>query len=263
MKKYLLLLFIPLSFLLSFKNKGFTPPGTVQINDTLWYDQTEVSNFAYIEYVQWTGKTYGYDSQQYKKALPDTLVWRDKLSFNEPYMEYYFRHPAYKMYPVVGVNYYQANDYCKWRTERVKEFLKMAKTKKTYVFEYRLPTKEEWQSVALLGWNKKTKQLMQQGKIDSRTPYNFKIAAGDKIMIAGTVVNEGADVTRPVFAGAANEKEMYNLFGNVAEMTAQKGECVGGGWIHGVEESGYYKTKEYSGGKSWLGFRCVCVVKNP
>ncbi|MBO7593421.1 MAG: SUMF1/EgtB/PvdO family nonheme iron enzyme, partial [Salinivirgaceae bacterium] len=37
------------------------------------------------------------------------------------YVEYYFRHPAYQDYPVVGVNWLQANDYCAWRTDRVNE----------------------------------------------------------------------------------------------------------------------------------------------
>ena len=57
----------------------------------------------------------------YTKALPDTLVWRDKLGYNEPYVTQYLRHPAYRNYPVVGVSWSQANDYCNWRTDRVNE----------------------------------------------------------------------------------------------------------------------------------------------
>ena len=57
----------------------------------------------------------------YNKALPDTLVWRDKLGYNEPFVTHYLRHPAYKNYPVVGVSWIQANDYCIWRTDRVNE----------------------------------------------------------------------------------------------------------------------------------------------
>jgi formylglycine-generating enzyme len=34
--------------------------------------------------------------------LPDSLVWRSELSYNEPYVEYYFRHPTFNYYPVVG-----------------------------------------------------------------------------------------------------------------------------------------------------------------
>ncbi|MGZ4082766.1 MAG: gliding motility lipoprotein GldJ, partial [Bacteroidia bacterium] len=57
------------------------------------------------------------------KALPDTLVWREKLAYNEPYVDYYLRHPAYRDYPVVGVSWLQANDFCTWRTDRVNEFI--------------------------------------------------------------------------------------------------------------------------------------------
>ena len=52
---------------------------------------------------------------------PDTLVWRDPRAYNEPYVNYYLRHPAYRDYPVVGVSWLQANDLCKWRTDRVNE----------------------------------------------------------------------------------------------------------------------------------------------
>jgi formylglycine-generating enzyme len=54
------------------------------------------------------------------------LVWRSELSYNEPYVEYYFRHPAYNYYPVVGVSWKQAKDFCVWRTDRVnqKELIK-------------------------------------------------------------------------------------------------------------------------------------------
>jgi sulfatase modifying factor 1 len=53
--------------------------------------------------------------------LPDTLVWRDELAYNEPYVEYYYRHPSFDNYPVVGVSWLQANDFAKWRSDRVNE----------------------------------------------------------------------------------------------------------------------------------------------
>jgi len=58
-----------------------------------------------------------------KNAKPDTLVWREKLAYNEPLVENYLRHPAYHDYPVVGVNWLQANDFCLWRTDRVNEMI--------------------------------------------------------------------------------------------------------------------------------------------
>jgi gliding motility-associated lipoprotein GldJ len=38
-------------------------------------------------------------------------------------VELYLRHPSYQQYPVVGVNWLQANDFCSWRTDRVNEIL--------------------------------------------------------------------------------------------------------------------------------------------
>ncbi|MFN5325554.1 MAG: SUMF1/EgtB/PvdO family nonheme iron enzyme [Bacteroidota bacterium] len=89
---------------------------------SFYMDETEVSNLHYREYLYWIDRVFGTDYPEvYKKALPDTLVWRSKLGFNEPYVELYLRHPAYNDYPVVGVNWLQANDYCAWRTDRVNE----------------------------------------------------------------------------------------------------------------------------------------------
>jgi len=95
---------------------------------SFYMDETEVRNLDYLEYLYWLNRVYGTDYPGvYRKALPDTLVWRDKLAFNEPMVEYYFRHPAYRNYPVVGVTWNQATDYCAWRTDRVNEMLLIKK----------------------------------------------------------------------------------------------------------------------------------------
>ncbi|MFY8022199.1 MAG: SUMF1/EgtB/PvdO family nonheme iron enzyme [Bacteroidia bacterium] len=90
---------------------------------SFYMDETEVTNFHYLEYLHWLLRQYGDNPIIHKKALPDTLVWRDKLSYNEPYVLYYLRHPAYRDYPVVGVSWVQAAEYCKWRTDRVNEMI--------------------------------------------------------------------------------------------------------------------------------------------
>lgn len=91
---------------------------------SFYMDQTEVRNLDYLEYLHWTSRVFGANFPDViKKALPDTLVWRDRLAFNEPYVEYYLRHPSYRDYPVVGVNWLQASDFCAWRTDRVNEFI--------------------------------------------------------------------------------------------------------------------------------------------
>src|ERR1700741_3104423 len=105
------------------KSKPFLPPGTVEVNDTLFFDAEEISNLSWQEYVSWNRKVYGSNSDQYKKSLPDTTVWRQSNSYNEPYVMYYYQHVAYKNYPVVGISYDQAVDYCKWRTKWVNTIL--------------------------------------------------------------------------------------------------------------------------------------------
>lgn len=96
-------------------------PRTVTVS-SFYMDETEVTNLHWCEYLYWLERVYGADYPEiYKKALPDTLVWRSKLAFMEPKVEYYLRHPAYRDYPVVGVNWLQANDYCAWRGDRVNE----------------------------------------------------------------------------------------------------------------------------------------------
>ncbi len=91
--------------------------------NSFYLDETEISNLQYGEYVYWLQRVYVSYPDVYKKALPDTLCWRNRLAFNEPFVEYYFRHPAYKDYPVVGVSWLQATDYAAWRTDRVNEMI--------------------------------------------------------------------------------------------------------------------------------------------
>ena len=89
---------------------------------SFYLDETEVRNVDYLEYLHWIKRVYGQSYPEvYKKSLPDTLVWRDKLGYNEPFVTQYLRHPAFKNHPVVGVSWTQANDYCIWRTDRVNE----------------------------------------------------------------------------------------------------------------------------------------------
>ncbi len=90
---------------------------------SFYMDETEVSNLDYLEYVTWTNRIFQTRRGIYLRSLPDTLVWRRRLGYNEPYVEYYFRHPGYQDYPVVGVTWEQANEYCIWRTDRVNEKL--------------------------------------------------------------------------------------------------------------------------------------------
>ncbi len=252
MKKIVFTTIVLATLCLSFtKEKPFTPPGTVQINDTLFADEVEISNSSWQEYEYWTKATYGNNSKEHIASLPDTLVWREKNSYNEPYVQYYYRHPAYKEFPVVGVSYDQAVAYCKWRTERVKAFLTLGKNFKYNNFEYHLPTKAEWEKLAEFS----THVLNNNGK-DDKGKYRINCAHPD------TIGTPYPDVTAPVKSYSKSLYGLYNMLGNVAEMVNEKGISKGGGWRNNLEECRVGKNAEYTKPTAWLGFRCVCVVKN-
>ena len=92
---------------------------------SFYMDESEVTNVMYLEYLDWLKRVFPPTQDNYKNiyegACPDTLVWRNRLGYNETMTNNYLRHPAYAEYPVVGVNWIQAVEFCKWRTDRVNE----------------------------------------------------------------------------------------------------------------------------------------------
>ena len=65
-------------------------------------------------------------------------------SFNEPMTESYFWHPAYDNYPVVGVNWKQAQAFCAWRTHIRNAYL-ISEKNWAYENRFRLPNESEWE----------------------------------------------------------------------------------------------------------------------
>ncbi len=92
---------------------------------SFYMDETEVTNGMYAEMLYWVKKTFPPEDEEYRNiyngAVPDTLVWRNRLGFNEQMINDYLRHPAYQNYPVVGVTWIQAVEFANWRTDRVNE----------------------------------------------------------------------------------------------------------------------------------------------
>lgn len=94
---------------------------------SFYMDETEVTNLMYLEYLDWLKRVFPPSDENYKRiyegALLDTLVWRNRLGYNEVMTNNYLRHPAYADYPVVGVSWIQAVEFSNWRTDRVNELI--------------------------------------------------------------------------------------------------------------------------------------------
>lgn len=107
--------------------KDWNNTPTQQHVQSFYMDETEVTNLMYLEYLDWLKRVFPPTNENYRRiyegAVPDTLVWRNRLGYNEVMVYNYLRHPAYAYYPVVGVSWVQAVEFSKWRTDRVNEML--------------------------------------------------------------------------------------------------------------------------------------------
>lgn len=225
----------------------------------------EVTNFHYLEYL-YDLKTNN-KTAEYTAALPDTLGWRTPLAFQEPYVEYYFRHPAYRNYPVVNITREQAEKYCEWLTA----FWRKNTGNNELVF--RLPTRAEFLRAANgtaynrpYAWNG-TKIRNTEGQIlcnhlaldntsisrDPQTgefkviPYPFDSYSGDF----------SYDITAPSQSFWPNEFGLYNLNGNVSEMVNESGIAVGGNWNSPGYDVRNQSMEAFTESSTKVGFRPV------
>ena len=253
-----LLIILAASFLSFFalKTKKHFPPGTLQITETFFADETEISNLSWLEYEYWTARKYGALSAEHLAVMPDSNVWTESTHNDSHYGNIYYRGAKYRDYPVVGVSYEQCLAFCRWRTEMVKQFYAI-RYRKELVIEYRLPTMQEWEIISASSMNAtSTTGRDHKGRLLSN---HFR--RQDTSGIAAK--NDMPDITAPVYSFWPNRLGLYNTVGNVAEMVAEKGICKGGSWHHQLEQCRIGKKITYSKPAAWLGFRCVCDVKTP
>jgi formylglycine-generating enzyme required for sulfatase activity len=114
------------SFTVGEKDEFLTAPRNNETRtltvSSFYMDKYEVTNLNWNEYLHWLDFVFGAVAPELvDQARPDHKVWREDLAYNDPYEDNYFEHPAFSFYPIVGVTWEQAMDYCQWRTDRVNE----------------------------------------------------------------------------------------------------------------------------------------------
>ena len=242
----------------------------VPLKGNLYAGKFEVSNVLYRAFIK--SLIENNKTDLLKTAQVDSLNWRDKLAYNEPYVAFYFRHPAYDNYPVVNVSYEGAVLFCEWLT---KEYNAYPKRKYKKVI-FRLPTESEWEKAAKGGlemneyaWGNRLFQCNhymcnfrpmgdESIKYDTIKKQLVVVYAGNPGMVGS--INDAADITSPVDAYWPNDYGIYNICGNAAEMVSEKGVSRGGGWKDVGGDVTIASKKHYTKSATDLGFRYFMEV---
>lgn len=203
-----------------------------------WFDYVAAANLDRNKYKPMDRKQFIHEEETL--IYPDTLCWvRDfTYSYNEPMARVYFWHPKYDDYPVVGVNWHQANAFCNWRTVRKQSYWEAAGNLPN-TEEFRLPTEYEWEYAA------------RGGRIGNKYPWGGPYARNSKgCMLANFKPlrgNYGADGgVYPVRADSyfPNDWGLYNMAGNVSEWTSTAWEVANNAIVHDLNGENYRRVPE-------------------
>lgn len=270
-----------------------TPPNGVKVADNLFCDITEIDNLSWGEFMYWTKRTFGGNSPEYLATLPDTSVWRESYPCLNLFAEYYIRHPAYSLFPVVGVTQQQAIDYSKWRSDRYFEVLlvRMNKIewdsipnrntyftiekyfngtfgkilsgeKVKYYPNFRLPTLTERQLILHYA-DSLDKAYFEKcnSKYCKDCKTNFpKFYSDITPCLKETSNTEPTHRTDDNYS-AKKGNPIFNLRGNVGEWSSEKNITLGGSWFDKRERILQTDTFFIDKQNAWTGFRNVCEWK--
>ncbi len=268
-----------------------TPPGTIKIADNFYCDKSEIRNLDWAEYVFWTKKIFGPSSDKYFSVLPFST---QSIADSDSCLNLYeYTNPLYHTYPVIGISQKQAEEYSKWRSDRVFEQLLIdlkkieydtAQNKNTYFTteryfngtlpsvislkkinyypEYSLPTLEERKlilnyadSVALSYYNNCNSKKCKKCK------EKYPIFNSDKELCDSINKIIPSDIIADFDCEIKKGNPLYNLRGNVSEWTVEKNITVGGSWSDKRErilENDIFITKNAN---AYTGFRNICRWK--
>ena len=211
-----------------------------KIDSNLYASKFETTNLQYKTFLKEL-KTEG-KIIEYNLANIDSMTWKSKVAYNDPYIEFYHTHIAYNNYPVVNISYDGAKLFCEWMTQKYNEYPK----RKFNKVKFRLPTQTEWEKTARAGlkgtiypWGGMTLTCLKGGFMCNFYPISAECIHYNKETKEYEVmencylpfsISDRSDITAPVDMYTANDFGIYNISGNVKEMVQEKGIVRGGGW---------------------------------
>lgn len=180
-----------------------------------YMDETEITNNEYRQFMNvMLQDSIDVLGEEYimTELYPDTTVWVTDFSYHmgDPMMEYYYWHPAFDDYPVVGVDWYAAQYFSEWRTMHMNTWRQ--ENGMWSMPNFRLPSEAEWEYAA------RAKRMM--AKYPWGGPY-LRNAKG--CMLAnfkpgrGNYYDDAFMYSAPVASYFANDFGLYDMSGNVAE----------------------------------------------
>jgi formylglycine-generating enzyme required for sulfatase activity len=250
----------------------YTP---VRYNKNYFIDKTEVDIASWLSYYTWKLENEGIESAD--KVLPDSTavvseVWkfiRHKCSKKNNQGGYYtnqiignfcdeckelldtnsynkaINYCPILYYPITGLTYEQVNQFCEWRTRISENGL-----------TYRLPSNEEWEAIALKGLNDNEKKNGFPDSLINEKCKKFNYRLSKHSNCFDTIVK-----IKEVGSTMQDLQGLYDIFGNVSEMTSIKGISKGGNYLLNASQCNKDTFQQYDKPERWLGFRCVAIKK--
>ncbi|MBB6609789.1 SUMF1/EgtB/PvdO family nonheme iron enzyme [Pontibacter sp. Tf4] len=180
-----------------------------------YMDETEITNNEYRQFMdvimQDSLEIVG-EAWVMENLYPDTTVWVKDFTYHmgDPLMEYYYSHPAFDDYPVVGVNWHAAKYFSDWRSKMKNQA--NADNGMAPMPSFRLPSEAEWEYAARGG---RDVTVYPWGGPYLRNAKgcllaNFKPGRGD-------YYSDGFSYAAPVAQYFPNDFGLYDMAGNVAE----------------------------------------------
>jgi sulfatase modifying factor 1 len=204
------------------------------------YDYIDQKRAAEVKRQNWkiTDRSQ-FKVQKQEEVYPDTLAFiRDfTYAYNEPMTQVYFWHPKYDDYPVVGVNWKQANAFADWRTKYLNGYY--SDVMEQTVTSFRLPTEYEWEYAARGG---RDQTMYPWGGPYIRNAKgcalaNFKPGRGE-------YSSDGGVYPIRVASYFPNDFGLYDMAGNLAEWTSTAYDESNHQFSHDLNPDYQYDAKE-------------------